>query len=1193
MDKRTLISRVSIFAAAFLPFSYASADLDTLQEYGNAATPPSDPGANPAGKFHSADFNDSATGKYAITAAGTDLWGTSDNGSFIYDSAQTQSGDFSATVRSVSIAADPLELLAGEWGRTGLMARVDPTVANSADVAHIRKSGSVNGFTVFQGRRSAGVDTERDNGEMGNSAANQVNGSVRNTPIWLGLHRFNGRWFATWADDVAGAPGTWSAARERPNPSIPGDVYVGLCHQSHGNDNAHNSGGNTAEFENFSVAAFDVATGDFPKTYAGEVTLNVDQLSVTGSVTELGDLVPRDVNWEVRYRGGSQLYSGLQADIFMQNNVGNAAAFNLMTAGVPNGTAFIETIRWSSGNYTQTNAAGLNLFAQAVPGSFGGGQDSYGVNLTGEIFIPSDTARGGQEFVLFHDGVDDFCLLEIDGVVLIDNNNAATLAGAGGTQATFDCSDAKFDNGAWVTFRMGTWEGAGGDDAILVWDALDRTGSDDVTLATDANLNSYLGTGLGDGAQITFVHDAGRSDEIPTANFRYTGVGTISTANGTGQPANQLVGTVPAGTLFVELYFDGLLHQSVPIEPTVDTADFIAWDQVEITLADGGAGGLADVDDSTIQVYRDGILIAPTVSKVGLITTITDNFIPNPLIAYAYVIEGSTTAGTGSQPFTLEASVTSFAIRDVMRTGLPAAPNASVGWDYYEFSVTAALGRGLGVAADGYRDAQEVIETGPILAQAMQPFINHNDPDSNGVGSGDWIPDLPILSNQVGIGDDQYVTYARTVITIGAGETGRYTIRVRGDDGYGLRIRGATMVSNAGSAINLFDVRDDTVYHPNFTGDSNAYAVVEFPTVGDYDVDFFGFEGGGGSYQEISWAPGEFTAFDQSLAWKLLGDTSGFVPGNNTRWGVIPASVQPNLPVGGEGWGINFWYGATTAGAVVVNTLTDTMNFLRETDAGTSSFTSLSSTTSSVLNHSDNAGGGGVFGGNLPYPDDPAGDDDRLAMVARAVIVAPSDGNYTLQVISDDGFLLRWVNPADAFYVENGDGTWRPNAPQEIYFEGVANTRATAFLTAGEHELLFVWWEGGGGSHFEVSTAPGEEAVHGATFELLSATPSATNLYVATVTPEPFRITVFDRDDTLEQMTITFNSILNFNYAIDISGELMAWGEGVDGIIGAAGSTSVVISFGDLRAALGLNPGDPLPAQLFGRVRNSSLQGPP
>ena len=127
-----------------------------------------------------------------------------------------------------------------------------------------------------------------------------------------------------------------------------------------------------------------------------------------------------DANWEVRYLSATEtvpLAGSLRADIYMVTNAGNLAAFDAIVAGgAPAGTAFIEQIDWNANAYTRTNAAGANLFAAAVPGSFLGDQNDYGVNLVGEIHIPSDADRDGLEAILFHDGVDDFCYLEIDGV---------------------------------------------------------------------------------------------------------------------------------------------------------------------------------------------------------------------------------------------------------------------------------------------------------------------------------------------------------------------------------------------------------------------------------------------------------------------------------------------------------------------------------------------------------------------------------------------------------------------------------------------------------------------------------------------------------------------------------------------------------------------------------------------------------
>ncbi len=279
-----------------------------------------------------------------------------------------------------------------------------------------------------------------------------------------------------------------------------GEVYVGLAHQSHN----INPVINTALFEQFEVGPFTGDGGDFVEIGTGDVVLNGTEVQLTASSSALGAGTPQDADWQVRYLTSSGLTTvpgTLQADIYVATpNGGSIAAFDAIAdAGTPSGTANIETIFWFGGEYTTTNAAGINLFAEAVPGSFGGNEDNYAVDMTGEIFIPSDTSRDGLETVSFHDGVDDFVFLEIDGVPLMENNqwtNTAGTAGTapgGGTQATLDVSDVKYDDGEWVPFRMVTWEGGGGDDANLVWDALDRTGADADTGAVDATQGSYTG----------------------------------------------------------------------------------------------------------------------------------------------------------------------------------------------------------------------------------------------------------------------------------------------------------------------------------------------------------------------------------------------------------------------------------------------------------------------------------------------------------------------------------------------------------------------------------------------------------------------------------------------------------------------------------------------------------------------------
>lgn len=1110
--------------------------LDTLAEFGNAATANATSGA---GTPRGADYTGAAAGTYTLTAGGTDLWGTSDNGSFIYDANQTRGAgeNFSVIVRSVSVAGDPLEAIAGEWGRTGPMARKTPDAADSATIAHIRKTGN-NNITVLQARPADGAATDRNGGEFANGDANIANGTVRNTPIWLGLHRYDGDWYATWADDNAGSPGTWSDALSRVGtPDLAGEVYVGLAHQSHN----INPVVNTALFEQFSVGAFGSEFGNFPVSVTCDVALSGNDVALTALTTELGAPTPIDSNWEVRYYGPEvPVAGGLKADIYVNSgNPGNAAAVNQRIAySEPSGTTTIEQIHWAANAYTTTNAGGVNLFAEAVPGQFGGNQSNYGVNMTGEIHIPNDTDRGGIEEILFHDGCDDYCYLEIDGVVLIDNNSWSNLAGTGnggGTQATLDVSDPKFNDGEWVSFRMTFWEGGGGDDSILVWDALDTTGIDTVTGGVDATTSSYLGTGLGDGAQVPFAHDF--SDKIPAANFRTPLPELQNTVAGFGQPDGQLIDPLAADTVYLEVYVEGDLCLTTPTRPIIASSDFISTNVFEVVLQDAGSGGVSDVDVGTLSATLDGTPIVPTVATGGGLTTLTYTFPapPSPYTPYTMAITGTTTAGTGGDPIDLTTTVISLPFLDELRAGLPAPPNATVGWDYMEFSAVDTLGGPLGAGQQGFIDAQTVISTAAApSAQANQPFVNHADPDSNAI-SGDWNPDLPILLDTVGVGDDQIVTYARTTITIGAGEEGDYTFRIRGDDGYGLRVNNATFTSIAGAGANELDPRDPSVaFFPVNTGDSNAFAVCNFPAAGDYLVEFFGFEGNNGAYQEISWAPGALNNLNQSNDWVLLGDSSQFVDGVS-RWGDIPVEALPPAPAPGEaGWSSYLYYNAA------VGNLNNTLNYLRNTALPENATAVLLD----ELNHADNGANGGRFNPSAAFPGDPNPGEatDNIALISRAYIVAPVTGPYTIQVRSDDGFLLRWANPATTFTDKDGAGELHGSAPYEITHPagtGDSNTRASVNLTAGVHELLFIWWEGNGGAHFEISSAPGVELSQDGPYELLSTAPSATNLYVGEGAREELIITDFSYDNASDRFTLTFNSTNNTFYNITAGTNLM------------------------------------------------------
>jgi|GEM_PF-1482268 len=1146
----------ALFVSKFL-LPVGAETLDSLAEFGNAANSNA---TSEAGTPRGANFSGSAAGTYTITAGGTDFWGGSDNGSFIYDADQSRAADenFSVIVRSVSIAGNDVESLAGEWGRTGIMARKTPDAANSAAVAHIRKSGGdPNGGdppdTLLQGRSNDGGETDRgpgENGEHRNFVENTLNGSsVRNTPIWLGLHRFEGQWYSTWAPDNGGTPGEWSASIQRAgSPHTTGEVWVGLAHQSHN----INPIVNTAVFEGFSVGEFDSDLGAFPTAASGDLVLSGAGVALTASGSELGSADPLDIDWEVRYFGSDVMTPGfLNADIYLAGNGGNIGAFDTLIANqAPNGSTQIDQIRWAANTYTTTNAAGVNLFAAAVPGSFGGDQNDYGINLTGEIHIPSDADRAGKETVSFHDGVDDFAHLVIDGAVLIDDNSWSNLDGTangGGAMGTLDVSDPKYDDGEWVSFRMVTWEGGGGDDVNLVWDALDRTGSDSVTTGADNLKDTYLAEGLTDGAQVNLFNDP--SDAIPAVNFRVPSPAILNTISGSGQPNGLVLDALPAGTLSVEVFANGALMLTAPTIVNVASADFTASNVFTMVLADAGTGGgIADVDSTSLSATLDGVAVTVAIAKVDGLTTLIYTFPtpPIPFTDHTFAVTGTTTAETGGEDVELSVTRRSLPLLVELRAGLSAPPNSTVGWDYMEFSVLDTLGVDLGGGEQGFIDAQTVISTALApTAEAQQPYINHSDPDTNTV-SGDWAPDLPVLIDNVGADDNQYVTYARTTITLSAEQTGNYTFRITGDDGYGLRVNGASFTSVAGSNVNKLDPRDPSVvYFPDFTGNSNAFAVCNFPTAGDYLVEFFGFEGGGGAFQEISWVKGAFTNLNQSSNWTLLGDTSALVSVSRL-WGELSEAILPPIPAGGEaGWSTLIYYDAA------VGNLGNTLNFLRDVADPAQAV----ATVLPALNHADDGGDAGRFNPSEPFPGDTnGGDTNNIAMIARAFVVAPTAGDYTLQVRSDDGFLLRFANPENTFSSLNGAGSLRGTARNEVFFQdgtGDSNTRATVNLAAGEHELIFVWWEGGGGAHFEISAAPGVVPSQDGPYELLSTTVSATNLFLGGGKSEELTITQISYDQVNDQFSLTFNSRDRTTYAIfadtDLNGFETEVTDGVEG----------------------------------------------
>ncbi len=213
----------------------------------------------------------------------------------------------------------------------------------------------------------------------------------------------------------------------------------------------------------------------------------------------------------------------------------------------------------------------------------------------------------------------------------------------------------------------------------------------------------------------------------------------------------------------------------------------------------------------------------------------------------------------------------------------------------------------------------------------------------------------------------------------------------------------------------------------------------------------------------------------------------------------------------------------------------------------------------------DDNGGAGGFGNR----------EDFAIKSTGQINVRQPGGIVTFVCNSDDGFVLRIDG--------NQVGTVGDRGRDDTFME--------VDLTPGVHDLEFVHWERGGGAGVTLAVlrrfggGPPEFNVRNReSWELVSAfDPSG-----------PFTITEFSRDDAAEIFSITFNSTGNGSYAIDLNLDLAGggWFEATD-LAGTGATTETELDFATVRQNLGLAEEDPLPDELFLRIRDVELQDDP
>jgi hypothetical protein len=432
------------------------------------------------------------------------------------------------------------------------------------------------------------------------------------------------------------------------------------------------------------------------------------------------------------------------------------------------------------------------------------------------------------------------------------------------------------------------------------------------------------------------------------------------------------------------------------------------------------------------------------------------------------------------------------------------------------------------------------------IVEGLRQTINATDPEAPGTAG--IIPGDQVMLGNTAANDDAMVHVYRGRLVIP--QTGTFTFGLRSDDGSGLRIPGQTFSTVHGDGV--VDVRSpDTVYRERTNGEFRA--VINLPA-GLHDIEVLAFENTGGASHELYAAPGAHANDSSTLAWRAVGHRAGgsfLVPGIKT--------------VGGVNWSTR----VTTPGGTQLNSLADAATEL----LGASVTANLD-----VINLADPQDPGnpaGFFGGDTPFPNGTAGNDDDFAVEATGVLEIPAAGLYQFGFRGDDGGSLQIVGQTWNNLVFGVDSNSVISGDTLIHNSNTGNshTRANIQLAAGEYTIRAVYWERTGGANFEVY---GDLANHNHFPDLLRGggvrqVPDLPGLELAVIQPVHLAVPVYDA--ATGTLSLSWNSMAQATYSLLWSNNLANWNPLISGI-SSQGATTMVF--------LPLIPGEP---RVFFRIR--------
>jgi hypothetical protein len=184
-----------------------------------------------------------------------------------------------------------------------------------------------------------------------------------------------------------------------------------------------------------------------------------------------------------------------------------------------------------------------------------------------------------------------------------------------------------------------------------------------------------------------------------------------------------------------------------------------------------------------------------------------------------------------------------------------------------------------------------------------------------------------------------------------------------------------------------------------------------------------------------------------------------------------------------------------------------------------------------------------LFGGDNPFRTGVAAVDDQdFAVEVTATINVAVAGDYVFGFMSDDGTLLQLPGKTWAGIIESVDGisviagdTLRHDANTASSY-----TRATVTLAAGNHTLRGLYWERGGGAHYELYADSAANPVTrllgsyaGGTFVDAGGLPL--------VNPTPLVLQIDPYNAATHTLLLTWSTIPTHGYMPEYSYDLVNW----------------------------------------------------